>query len=36
MNARGLRDEELLQGCRRSSIEELAELTLKADKLLVF
>ena len=36
MDARGLRDEELLEGCRRSSLDELTELTLVADKLLVF
>ncbi len=36
MDARGLRDEELLEGCRRSSLDELTELTLAADKVLVF
>ncbi|MHB9025402.1 MAG: DsrE/DsrF/TusD sulfur relay family protein [Armatimonadota bacterium] len=36
MDARGLRDEELLEGCRRSSMVDLAELTVAADKVLVF
>ncbi len=36
MDARGLKDEELLEGCRRSSLNELTELTLEADKVLVF
>lgn len=36
MDARGLRDEELLEGCRRSSMVELAQLTSEADKVLIF
>ncbi len=36
MDARGLRQEELLEGCRRSSLDELTEATLAADKVLVF
>ncbi len=36
MDARGLRDEELLEGCKRSSMDELAETMLAADKVLVF
>ncbi|MHB8879863.1 MAG: DsrE/DsrF/TusD sulfur relay family protein [Myxococcaceae bacterium] len=36
MDARGLRDEEILEGCRRSSMEELTEATVAADKVLVF
>ena len=36
MDARGLRDEELLEGCHRSSLNELTELTLGADKVLIF
>jgi uncharacterized protein involved in oxidation of intracellular sulfur len=36
MDARGLRDEEILEGCGRSSMAELAEATVAADKVLVF
>ncbi len=36
MDARGLRDEELLEGCRRSSLAELTALTVAAEKVLVF
>lgn len=36
MDARGIGDEQLLEGCRRSSMNELTELTIKADKVLVF
>lgn len=36
MDARGLGDQELLEGCRRSSLDELIEATLDADKILVF
>jgi uncharacterized protein involved in oxidation of intracellular sulfur len=36
MAARGLKDEEILSGARRSTIDELAEATLAADKVLVF
>ena len=36
MDARGLRDEEILEGCRRSSMEELTEATVASDKVLVF
>jgi uncharacterized protein involved in oxidation of intracellular sulfur len=36
MDARGLRDEEILEGGSRSSLDELTNLTLAADKMLVF
>ena len=36
MDARGIQEQELLEGSRRSSLDELTELTLVADKLLVF
>jgi len=36
MDARGIRDEEVVEGCRRSSMEELTETTLEADKVLIF
>lgn len=36
MDARGLRDAELAQGARRSSLEELAEWTGWAERVLVF
>ena len=36
MDARGLTDVELIDGARRSSMDELAEITLTADKVLVF
>ena len=36
LDARGLSEGELLQGSRRSSLDELTEATLTADKLLVF
>lgn len=36
MDARGLSDEELMEGARRSSMAELAERTVAADKVLVF
>jgi uncharacterized protein involved in oxidation of intracellular sulfur len=36
MDARGIKDPELLQGTRRSSLEELADWTQWADKVLVF
>jgi uncharacterized protein involved in oxidation of intracellular sulfur len=36
MDARGLGDVELVDGARRSSMDELAQATLAADKLLVF
>jgi len=36
MDARGLREQELLEGSRRSSLDELTELIQVADKLLVF
>jgi uncharacterized protein involved in oxidation of intracellular sulfur len=36
MDARGLREEELLEGCKRSSMDELTEATLASDKVLVF
>ena len=36
MDARGMQEQELLEGSRRSSLDELTELTLVADKLLAF
>jgi uncharacterized protein involved in oxidation of intracellular sulfur len=36
MDARALQDPELLKGSRRSSLDELTELALAADKVLVF
>ncbi|MEW6366558.1 MAG: DsrE family protein [Acidobacteriota bacterium] len=36
MDARGLRDEEILEGGRRSTMDELTGLTTTADKVLVF
>ncbi len=36
MDARGLTDSELVDGARRSTLDELAELTVAADKVLVF
>jgi uncharacterized protein involved in oxidation of intracellular sulfur len=36
MDARGLTDEELVEGARRSTMEELAERTLAAEHVLVF
>ena len=36
LDARGLSEGELLQGSRRSSLDELTEATLAADKVLVF
>ena len=36
MDARGLKEEELVEGARRSTMEELTDWTLWADKVLVF
>jgi len=36
MDARGLQEKELFEGGRRSSMDELADLTLGADRVLVF
>ncbi|MGD9471173.1 MAG: DsrE/DsrF/TusD sulfur relay family protein [Novosphingobium sp.] len=36
MDARGLTEDDILEGARRSSMDELAENTLQADKVLVF
>ncbi|MFP3921188.1 MAG: DsrE/DsrF/TusD sulfur relay family protein [Dichotomicrobium sp.] len=36
MDARGIGEEELLDGARRSTMEELAEVTATADKVLIF
>jgi uncharacterized protein involved in oxidation of intracellular sulfur len=36
MDARGIKDPELLEGTRRSSLEELVDWTQWADKVLVF
>jgi uncharacterized protein involved in oxidation of intracellular sulfur len=36
MDARGLRDDELIEGARRSTLAQLADWTTEADKVLVF
>lgn len=36
MDARGLRDDEIVEGAQRSSLKALAEWTVQADKVLVF
>lgn len=36
MNARGMTDEDVMMGARRSTMDELAEATTLADKVLVF
>jgi uncharacterized protein involved in oxidation of intracellular sulfur len=36
MEARGLEDTDLVQGARRSTLEELTDWTLWADRVLVF
>src|SRR3569623_280872 len=36
MDARGLRDEEAIKGCQRSTMAQLAQWTAQADKVLVF
>ena len=36
MDARGLSETELLEGARRSSMDELAQATVTADKVIVF
>ena len=36
LDARGLREDQLVEGSRRSTMEELTDLTLAADKSLVF
>ena len=36
MDARGMSDEELIRGCRRADMEELADWTQTADRVLIF
>ncbi len=36
MDARGIREEEILDGGRRSTLDELTDLTTSADKVLIF
>ena len=36
MDARGLRDEEVIEGARRGTLAQLADWTVEADKVLVF
>ena len=36
MDARGLRDDDIVAGCRRSSLDELTEASLRADRVIVF
>lgn len=36
MDARGLADDEVLKGAKRSTMDELADLTISSDKVLIF
>jgi uncharacterized protein involved in oxidation of intracellular sulfur len=36
MDARGLKEAEMAEGARRSSLDELTQLTVAADKVIVF
>lgn len=36
MDARGIRDDAIIEGAQRSTMKELAEVTLNADKVIVF
>jgi uncharacterized protein involved in oxidation of intracellular sulfur len=36
MDARGLRDDEMIEGAKRSTLSQLADWTVEADKVLVF
>jgi uncharacterized protein involved in oxidation of intracellular sulfur len=36
MDARGMTDEDIMDGARRSTMDELAATTVEADKVLVF
>lgn len=36
MDARGLTDDEVLKGAKRSTMDELADLTISSDKVLIF
>ena len=36
MDARGIKESEIVEGCRRSTMDELTERTVSADKVLVF
>lgn len=36
MDARGLEDDEVLKGAKRSTMDELADLTISSDKVLIF
>lgn len=36
MNAHGMKDEEMIEGAKRSSMDELADWTIWADKVIVF
>jgi uncharacterized protein involved in oxidation of intracellular sulfur len=36
MDARGIKEAELVEGCRRSNLDRLTELTVEADKILTF
>jgi uncharacterized protein involved in oxidation of intracellular sulfur len=36
MDARGIKEAEIAEGCRRSTLDELTQLTAQADKVLVF
>ncbi len=36
MDARGMKEENMAEGCKRSTLDELTELTISSDKVLVF
>ncbi|HAS16948.1 MAG TPA: hypothetical protein DCR39_03445, partial [Nitrospiraceae bacterium] len=36
MDARGMKEENMAEGCKRSTLDELTDLTISSDKVLVF
>lgn len=36
MDARGMKEESMAEGCKRSTLDELTDLTISSDKVLVF
>lgn len=36
MDARGMKEENMAEGCKRSTVDELTDLTISSDKVLVF
>ena len=36
MDARGMKEENIAEGCKRSTLDELTDLTISSDKVLVF